>query len=167
MTSDFADSFSVVVETRSARWEELVPHARDLCNQAVSAAFGVAEVATEGAEVSVVLADNLFVQSLNKSWRKQDKPTNVLAFPCAEPGANHESVHLLGDIVVADSVVEKEAREQGKTCAQHLAHMVVHGTLHLLGFDHLSDEKAQDMEALETQALAALNIKDPYSMDRV
>jgi probable rRNA maturation factor len=97
-------------------------------------------------------------RALNARWRGRDRPTNVLSFP-AEPGLRPRQ---LGDVVVCAPVVAREAREQGKALAAHWAHMVVHGTLHLLGFDHLRAADAQRMEGRERALLARLGISDPY-----
>lgn len=117
----------------------------------------------DNAEVSVRVVDADEIQALNRDYRDKDRPTNVLSFPAGPvtgmPGG--EPV-LLGDIVVCASIVHAEAAEQGKTDTDHWAHMLVHGTLHLLGFDHVLDEDATTMEALEARILASLGIADPY-----
>jgi len=104
--------------------------------------------------VSVVLADNDFVHHLNKQYRGQDKPTNVLSFENAYP--------LAGDIVVAYGITRDEARAQGKTFSAHLAHLLTHGALHLQKYDHLTEKQAQKMEKLETQLMQRLGYEDPY-----
>ncbi|GGC08397.1 endoribonuclease YbeY [Marinobacterium zhoushanense] len=99
-------------------------------------------------------------QTLNREYRGKDKPTNVLSFPFeAPPGI---PLDLLGDLAICADVVRKEAQEQNKTLQDHWAHMVIHGTLHLLGFDHITDDEAEEMEALERKLLADLGIADPY-----
>lgn len=116
------------------------------------------------AELSIVLACDGFVQELNRQFRGQDKPTNVLSFP-AEP---LPSIDLgdepapLGDVIVAWETLLREAEAEGKTPLDHLRHLVVHGTLHLLGFDHQDDGEAERMEGLEREALARLGVADPY-----
>lgn len=167
MVVSAADPLSVVVDPRCSAWMSLVPNATERCRSAAAAAFGAAGVLSAHAEVSVVLADDIFIQSLNKDWRQQDKPTNVLAFPGDAPSAPGDEVRLLGDIVVASGVVQREALDEGRPIGDHLAHMVVHGTLHLLGYDHLAEDEAVQMEELETKALAELGIDDPYSTDRI
>ncbi len=113
------------------------------------------------AEVSVYIVDEEESQELNAQYRNKDKPTNVLSFPADL----HEEIDipLLGDLVICAPVVEREAQEQGKTLDAHWAHMLIHGTLHLLGFDHIDDDEAEVMEALETQLLTAMDYPAPYT----
>ncbi len=118
-------------------------------------------------EITVRIVDTVESQDLNRDYRGKDKPTNVLSFPSELPDYLIEALgcHPLGDLVICWPVVEHEAHEQGKTVLDHLAHLVVHGTLHLLGHDHeTSDADAEHMENLERQALAALGIADPYAV---
>jgi probable rRNA maturation factor len=104
------------------------------------------------AELSIVLADDAFIQDLNKTWRNQDKPTNVLSFP-------QDSEEMLGDVIMAFETLEREAHEQGKSFNDHVKHMTIHGILHLLGFDHETEREAEEMESLEIRALATLGVK--------
>lgn len=113
-----------------------------------------------GAEVSVLLTDDASIRKLNKSYRHKDNATNVLSFPGADVPA--ASGRLLGDIVLAHETIAREAVAQGKTFGAHLSHLVVHGVLHLLGFDHQTAREAAVMEAHERETLAALGIADPY-----
>jgi probable rRNA maturation factor len=120
-------------------------------------------------EISVSLTGDEQVRALNARWRGKDKPTNVLSFPMAEErdlaAANVADVELLlGDIVLARGVCETEAREKGIGVADHALHLVVHGTLHLLGYDHGAERDAADMEAREVRALARLGITNPYEV---
>ena len=151
----------VVVEVveQAARWPE---EAEDWARRAVEAAFAVApEAPPEDAEVSILLADDAAVQELNRAWRGKDGPTNVLSFPApAQPGV--QGPLRLGDIALALETLEREAGSEGKSLADHLLHLVVHGTLHLLGHDHEDEAEAKAMEALEVAALARLNVADPY-----
>jgi probable rRNA maturation factor len=110
-----------------------------------------------------VLADDASVQDLNARWRGKDAPTNVLAFASDEPPAKGKPV-LLGDVVLAYETVSREAKEQGKRLADHLRHLVIHGVLHLLGYDHIKATPAKRMEALETRILASLGVADPYRL---
>jgi probable rRNA maturation factor len=119
-------------------------------------------------EVSVVLADDAAIRKLNRDWRGVDKPTNVLAFPApqlrsAGPGRTGSGkTGLLGDIIIAYETTASEAAATAKPFAHHLAHLAVHGFLHLLGYDHDSDADADEMERLEAKILARLDVPDPY-----
>jgi len=114
--------------------------------------------------VSIVLADDQEIQGLNKQFRGFDKPTNVLSFPSDEDDFVPEGeLRPLGDIILAYETIQRESREQDKPFNDHLTHLIVHGFLHLLGYDHEEDVEAEEMEALESQILASLGIKDPYN----
>lgn len=124
-------------------------------------------------EVAVVLTDDAAIRVLNRDWRKLDKPTNVLSFPApprsavpgtAIPSMAGDAPALLGDIVIAYETTAREALAEDKPFPHHLAHLAVHGFLHLLGYDHESDAAAQDMERLEARILAQLGVPDPYLM---
>lgn len=114
----------------------------------------------EEAEVSVYIVDEDESQELNAQYRGKDYPTNVLSFPADI--AEEVGIPLLGDLVVCAPVVERETQEQGKTLQAHWAHMLIHGTLHLVGFDHIDDDEAEAMETLETQILTGLGYPAPY-----
>ncbi|MEF1289766.1 rRNA maturation RNase YbeY [Vibrio sp. M260118] len=112
------------------------------------------------AEVTVRLVDEEESHQLNHDYRGKDKPTNVLSFPFeAPPGIEMD---LLGDLIICRQVVEREAVEQNKPLMAHWAHMVVHGSLHLLGYDHIEDDEAEEMESLETEIMQGMGFKDPY-----
>lgn len=113
------------------------------------------------AEVSVVLTDDAEQRQLNSQWRGIDKSTNVLSFPQLEPFS--PIAGLVGDITLARETVQREADEMGITFEAHFVHLVVHGFLHLLGYDHIEDDDATEMEDLETRILASLGIADPYA----
>ena len=115
------------------------------------------------AELTVRVVESEESQSLNSTYRGKDKPTNVLSFPFEQPPGMQ--LPLLGDLVVCQNVVEKEASEQNKILLHHWAHLIVHGTLHLLGFDHIEDDEAELMESLEVEILHNLGIDDPYKID--
>lgn len=114
----------------------------------------------EEAEVSVYIVDEAEGRELNAQYRGKDYPTNVLSFPADI--AEEVGIPLLGDLVICAPVVEREAQEQGKTLPAHWAHMLVHGTLHLVGFDHIDDDEAEIMETLETQIVTGLGYPAPY-----
>ena len=114
----------------------------------------------EPAELNIRLVDEKESRSLNRDYRGKDKPTNVLSFPFAAPQVVESD--LLGDLAICAPVVAREAREQNKPLPAHWAHMVVHGVLHLLGFDHQDERQAQEMERVEVELLARLGVADPY-----
>jgi probable rRNA maturation factor len=122
-------------------------------------------------EVSVRLTDDAEVHELNRTWRNKDKPTNVLSFPQVQPdllgviGNADDGELLLGDIVLARETCAAEAAEKGVALEAYVSHLVVHGTLHLLGYDHLDDDEADRMEDLERAAMASLGFADPYASD--
>jgi len=131
------------------------PDYGDLIARAVDSVAAELESPREG-ELSVVLSDNAQVQVLNRDYRDKDKPTNVLSFPQSGP--------LLGDIILARETVQAEAADKGVNFEAHLIHLVMHGWLHLQGFDHQTDETAAEMEAIEIAALAKLGIDNPYQV---
>lgn len=114
-------------------------------------------------ELSLVFTDDAAIRTINAEWRGIDKPTNVLSFPAypVEPG--DEPGPMLGDIVIARETVLREAADLGKSMDDHLTHLLVHGFLHLFGYDHLDEDEAEEMESLETRILATLGLSDPYA----
>jgi probable rRNA maturation factor len=136
--------------------------AEALATRAVDAAFAVADNPPRGpVEISLLLSDDASVQDLNRRWRGLDKPTNVLSFPASAP-RSPDGIRALGDLVLAWETVAREAEQEGKPVADHVTHLVVHGTLHLLGYDHEIEHEAEAMEAREVEALAHLGIANPY-----
>lgn len=151
-------------------WEALATRAA----AAALARTPQAELATGPAtiEISVRLTDDAEVQALNAQYRHKDKPTNVLSFPMVQSdlldiiGSNSDDGEvLLGDIVLAYETCAREAAEKGIALADHATHLIVHGTLHLLGYDHIADDEAEAMEAIEIDALTALGLADPYLLE--
>ncbi len=145
----------------SSRWRGALP-AQRLAREAIAASLSECGVALRpGAELCVRLADDAHLRELNARWRDRGEPTNVLSFPAVEP-ADLGHARLLGDIVLAFETVAREASAQDKPLADHFRHLVVHGFLHLIGFDHETDIEAQRMEAMETRILERLGVADPY-----
>jgi probable rRNA maturation factor len=147
--------------------------ADEIVRRAAEHAYVVAR-GGEAAELCIVLADDALVATLNKTYRGKEGPTNVLSFPAAEmPGATGPEpllsgeTPLLGDVVLAQETIAREAEQQQKSFTSHLSHLVVHGVLHLLGHDHLDDLEAEEMEAMERDILEDLGIADPYAADDV
>jgi probable rRNA maturation factor len=158
----------VDVLIESTRWQAL-PAAEDIVRRAIARA-GQAKAVLHpcGAELSVLLCDDEAMAGLNARWRGQDRPTNVLSFPAPQMAPAPVSLAAerpapLGDIAIAYETVAREAAEQGKPLADHLAHLVIHGFLHLLGYDHDMDGEAERMEQLERDILAQIGIADPYN----
>lgn len=154
---------SVEISRNAEGWPD---HLDARAEQALRAALQLSGAKiTAAAEVSLVLTDDAEQQVLNRDWRQIDKPTNVLSFPQIEPFAPVSG--LLGDIILARETLEREAVEEGVSFDDHFTHLVVHGFLHLLGYDHIQDADALAMESLETKILASLGVADPYSEDLI
>ena len=136
-------------------WEVLRQDLSELAGQAVKSAVSVLSEPSQG-ELSIAFVDDAAIQILNRDYRDKDKPTNVLSFPME--GA------LLGDIVLARETIAREAKEQNKNLHDHLTHLIIHGFLHVLGYDHVDETNAADMEALEIKALAQMGIDNPYEI---
>jgi len=147
-------ALEIDIQVASPLWQ-----AQPLAEQTVRAAIAAAagELAADG-EVSVLLTDDASIRTLNRDWRKIDKPTNVLSFPATKQAGSA----LLGDIVVAYQTLARECEDVDRDFLQHLAHLAVHGFLHLLGYDHQTDAQAEAMEGLESRIMRSMNIPDPY-----
>jgi probable rRNA maturation factor len=155
-----APAVEIVVDC--ARWSGrrgVQPLLRRAIAGASTALPAKAARSTRGAELAIVLTDDSAIRELNRTWRRKDEPTNVLAFPTASQAG---PPRLLGDIVIAYETLAREAKGERKRFDHHLAHLAVHGFLHLCGYDHETDRQAATMERLETAILARLGIPDPY-----
>ena len=144
------------IQVQSPLWNAQ-PLAEQTIRDAISAAAGA--LSTEGGEVSILLIDDSEIARLNRDWRGIDKPTNVLSFPASRVGQGDK---LLGDIVIAYETLERESTDESRDFLHHLAHLAVHGFLHLIGFDHETDAQAEEMEGLESRIMMRLNMPDPY-----
>ncbi|MEM9404249.1 MAG: rRNA maturation RNase YbeY [Pseudomonadota bacterium] len=147
-----------------------LPPERDLSRWVSLAAAAVNKDLPAAAEVSIRIVDEVESQAINRQFRGKNTPTNVLAFPAelaSIPGLPETDQALLGDLVLCAPVVGREARDQGKAEADHWAHLVVHGFLHLLGFDHEADDEAAEMEAMEVRILASGGLENPYEDRRL
>jgi probable rRNA maturation factor len=142
----------IEVEIEDEAWTAALPDAVAVVQRSATVALGTVE-----GDVVVLLTDDAAVQEINARFRDRDQPTNVLSFPAAESAAPH-----LGDLMLAHGVCAAEAAAQGKTLADHLTHLTVHGVLHLLGRDHVDEAEAEAMEAEERTLLASLGVADPY-----
>lgn len=184
------EAVDILLSIEESGWQEAVPagmNLETLVERAARAALMAAAPRLKAGEVSIVLASDERVQALNREWRGQDKPTNVLSFPGGDPDDFEEDEDededssedaedeeedyegppplQLGDVILAWPCVRREAEEQGKPVAAHMSHLVVHGMLHLLGYDHEEEEQAGIMEGLEVAILRGLGIADPYGPD--
>jgi probable rRNA maturation factor len=147
-------------------WAASFDDIEGLCRRAVDAALAAASSPRPHCRVSVLFTSDATMRRLNASYRGQDKATNVLSFPAdaddGGAGIAWDEPPLLGDIAIGLEAVLREAEDEGKSPADHVCHLIVHGTLHLLGYDHDDDAEAHVMERLETQVLAGLGVPDPY-----
>jgi probable rRNA maturation factor len=155
---------SVDISVPSSLWRGL-PRARAIARETIAAAAIESGAASrEGVEVSLCLADDAGLRALNSRWRGIDKPTNVLSFPSATAGGLRDAT-MLGDIALAYETLAREAENLGVPLADHYRHLIAHGFLHLIGYDHETDAEAERMEALETRILARLGAADPYARE--
>ncbi|MGB3389762.1 MAG: rRNA maturation RNase YbeY [Pseudaminobacter sp.] len=159
-----AEPFAIEIDVsiEAGNWPEAAD-LEHLARNAVESAMAEAGVPAGHSELSLVFSDDAAVQALNAEWRGKDKPTNVLSFPAFPYLRGAELPPMLGDIVLAFETVRREAELEEKPLEHHISHLVIHGFLHLLGYDHESDEEAEEMEAVERRALARLAIPDPYA----
>ena len=145
-----------------ARWSGRMD-VEGVVNSVVAKALQVTKVVlNRDAEASFTFADDARIRELNAIWRKKDSATNVLSFPAAD-GAALKTSQLLGDVVLAYETIDREAIEEGKPFADHAAHMIAHGFLHLIGFDHEDDAQADEMEGVESRVLSGLGMPDPWA----
>ncbi|MEM7768170.1 MAG: rRNA maturation RNase YbeY [Pseudomonadota bacterium] len=148
---------TVDVAVATEDWARDVANITPLVESAVAA--GQAESGGAGGDISLLLTDDTAMQALNLQWRQKDKPTDVLAFPA---GAN--AAGFLGDIAVGHGICSTDAGDMGRPLAEHLAHMVIHAYLHLVGYDHETDQEAAAMQALEDRAMVRLGYRAPYGV---
>ena len=148
---------AVEIDVQSALWEAQ-PEAEQTVRAAVAAA---AAHSTSGGEVSILLTDDSAVRVLNKEWRGIDKATNVLSFPAPENLAKGDA-GILGDIVIAYETLTRECADEDRDFLHHLAHLTIHGYLHLVGYDHQDDAQATEMETLESRIMTRMDLPDPW-----
>jgi probable rRNA maturation factor len=157
-------------------WEETCPDSETIVTRAIEAVIAHSPVAkkliTSGVEpeISVVLANDDLIHTLNREYRDKDNPTNVLSFAMLDgdngwEAPNHPGPCVLGDLVLAFETVKRESEAESKSFDDHFMHLVIHGMLHLLGYDHIEDREAEVMESIEIQILKDMNIKNPYQND--
>ncbi len=171
VSPDLAEQLNIDIIIRDPKWEEAVSGVDGVCRHAAQAAFAAARAELSAAEAAIVLADDEFVAGLNQQYREREGATNVLSFAAADsdmpPQALPGMPAMLGDVIVAREITEREAVSAGISIEHHLRHLIVHGMLHLLGFDHMTDEEAAEMESLETAILGEMGIRDPYGQEVV
>ncbi|MEO1568278.1 MAG: rRNA maturation RNase YbeY [Pseudomonadota bacterium] len=138
-------------------WSRDVANITPLCEGALAAA--VIESQGASGELALLLTDDMQMHTLNKLWRQIDKPTDVLAFEAGENPAG-----LLGDIAIGHGVCTRDAADMGRPLSEHLVHMVIHGYLHLIGYDHIADHEAHQMQSLEDAAMRRLGFREPYGV---
>ena len=156
-----ASRVGVAVMVRSARWRKR-PAAKNIVKSAVEAAAKA--VSTRPFELAIVLSDDSAIRSLNRQWRGKNAPTNVLSFPAVTAGKGRSAPPYVGDVVIAYQTTAREAAAEGKPFNHHLAHLAIHGFLHLLGYDHENDRDADAMERLERRILKRIGVADPYAI---
>lgn len=160
--SSSAPRLTVDVMRRAPAWQNAVEDELLVC--AATAAFDAAGESVAPAELSLLLSDDQEIRALNKSWRGKDQATNVLSFPLDAPPCGTDT-HPLGDVALAYETIAREAAERRIPVSQHAAHLVVHGVLHLMGYNHANTSQARKMEALEVKVLSGLGLPDPYALE--
>ena len=156
----------IAISLRDSAWSTALPEAAAVARRAAAAALEAADAMPESVELGVVLADDSFVRTLNRTYRGEDRATDVLSFPIQNrPGLEPQPAAqplMLGDVVLARETVERDSASAGLPLADRVSHLVVHGVLHLLGHDHDEPAAERRMRALETRTLLALGLSDPY-----
>lgn len=169
MTGESAspDAIDLQLTIEADGWPDEL-HLETLCGRAVAVTCAYLRRETgqifpdDGCELSLLFADDAAMRAVNSQWREQDKATNVLSFPASPVEPGQQPGPMLGDIVFARETVQREASDIGIPFDNHLTHLLVHGFLHLLGYDHMNDAEAAVMENHETRILAMLDLSDPY-----
>ena len=152
------------IEIEDDGWLDVLPDAQNVVETGVAAALAAVEIEGQ-ADVVVLLCNDAEMRELNREYRKKDKATNVLSFPAPKAMRVKGVLEHLGDVALGLETCMREAEEQGKSLKNHVMHLSVHGTLHLLGYDHMTDEEAEEMESLERDILEGLGVPDPYAQD--
>ena len=154
----------VAISIEDESWQDLASNITSLCESTLTKAWkSLDDQSASDVWVSILLTNDQQMRSLNNRYRNKDAPTNVLSFPSPENTAMAEDAgHVLGDIALSAQTIIREAAEQSKTVPDHLAHLLVHGLLHLLGYDHDVDDEAAVMEQLEIDILGTMDVPNPY-----
>ncbi len=157
---------AIDITKENALWDSLPHDIEQYTHDIVSKVLNKTLPNIQAIEVSVVLADNALIQKLNRDYREKDKPTNVLSFPMTDQDDLDEEAKFicLGDIIISYETITAESEEQEKSFLDHYTHMLVHGCLHLMHYDHITEELANEMEGLEIEILSSFGIKNPYEI---
>lgn len=157
-------SLEIDFAIQSPIWNDRLSDLEPQIHDAIHRTLDIVKFRGQNTEISLVFADDVFIRELNKTYRNKDNPTNVLSFPQYEPKEINEDLPFipLGDIILAHETIKREAQEQEKDFEDHFLHLIVHGLLHLIGYDHEEDDEAEIMENLEIRILEKLGIKNPY-----
>lgn len=151
---------TIILDT--PRWQDVLPDYEAMCQKTIHQTLEATGHDASNKAASIVLADDPLLKSYNHQYRGKDKATNVLSFPASIPAGIPVENQNLGDILISLSTLEKEASEQNKNFSDHFQHMLIHGTLHLLGYDHLTEREANVMEDLEISILQTFGVSNPY-----
>ncbi len=159
---------NIEINCENEDWNKSLPDVELILNTTCEKVFEqiMFKKSAQNIEVSVLLTDNNTIQELNKNYRNIDKPTNVLSYPAEELVAGEfddiQDGTMIGDLAFALEIIKDEAEEQAKSLKNHFTHLIAHGVLHLLGYDHIDDDAAEEMEAIEISILASMGINNPY-----
>lgn len=156
---------SLIIDVEGGAWSA-IPDLEQLARRVIAAGLAARGLKFEDREINLLFTGDAAMAEINRQWRGKDTPTNVLSFPAEDMPVPPGEVPPLGDIVLAFETVNREAEEQGKRLPHHAAHLMIHGLLHLLDFDHEGDDEAESMERLEIEILKGLGISDPYERAR-
>jgi len=154
---------SIALNIEDNHWRATFADIEALISKALNAALDAVEMDEPQAEISLLLTDDAHQQALNLQWRRQDKSTNVLSFPGGDQYAHPDQAVMLGDVSLAYETCFQESLDQSKSFSHHVSHLLVHGMLHLLGYDHEIEAEAEEMESMEIEILQGLGIENPYA----
>lgn len=157
-------TFEIDISIKDERWKDVIANVEGQTTNIITKVLNDFEWNTDTIDISIVLADDTFIQELNKTYRNKDKATNVLSFPQTEQNeiTQPQPFLSLGDIIITYETINEEAKTQDKALVDHYTHMLVHGCLHLLHYDHITESEASEMESLEIEILQTFGIKNPY-----
>lgn len=154
----------LTIHVQTQEWSGFLPNVEELSERVIAETLKILNLHKQHVQLSVVLADDDFVRIYNKQYRSKDKATNVLSFSALHESRVVNDNDNLGDIMLAFQTVEKEAKEQHKAFEDHYVHLLIHGVLHLIGYDHQTELEAQEMEAIEIQVLSIFGVPNPYDL---